>query len=97
MLHKGIALVGLDSGNKLLLVGRPQECWVVVTSNFEYIGDFDPKKHGAGKDYLGHTSLAKLSDLGISISGVLGAAIIQKLELAEVTPYLESRAGKYVR
>jgi hypothetical protein len=96
MLNRGFAIVKLTSGNKLLLIGRPDITWLVIDQNGELLGDFDPKTHGSGTEYLGDTSLAKLSSQGVSISGALGVAIMEKLDLADKTPYLESRAGKKV-
>jgi hypothetical protein len=95
MLHRGITVIRLSSGNKLLLCGRPDVCWLVVDAEYNLIGEFQ-KAHGHAVEIMQPTSLAKLSGNGISVSGVLGMAIIDKLELADVTPYLESRAGKYV-
>jgi hypothetical protein len=96
MIDRGIGMVKLSNGNKLLLVGRPDTCWLVVDCNFELVGEFNPKTHGAGNEYLGSTSLAKLAADGISVSGVLGLAIMEKMVIADNTVYLESRAGKRV-
>jgi len=96
MIDRGIGMVKLSNGNKLLLVGRPDTCWLVVDYNFELVGEFNPKIHGAGSEYLGTTSLAKLSNDGISVSGVLGLAIMEKMVIADNTVYLKSRAGKRV-
>lgn len=96
MLHRGFGSVKLDNGNKLLLIGRPAETWLVIDSDGELLGDFDPKIHGAGREYLGNTSLAKLSDAGMIISGSLGVAVMEKMALDDATVYLPSRAGKRV-
>lgn len=95
-MHRGITILSLMNGNKLLLVGRPDICWLVIDANGDLLGDFDPKIYGAAKEYLGHTSMAKLSAEGVAISGSLGMAIMEKMALADATPYLESRAGKRV-
>jgi len=96
MMHRGITILSLTNGNKLLLVGRPDICWLVLDKNGDLLGDFDPKVHGSATQYLGHTSLAKLSSEGVAVSGSLGMAVMEKMALADVTPYLESRAGKKV-
>ena len=97
MLHRGITILSLANENRLLLVGRPDVCWLVIDKNGDLVGDFDPKIHGFAKEYLGYTSIAKLSNEGVAMSGALGMAIMEKMVLADETPYLESRAGKRVR
>lgn len=89
-------MLSLANDKKLLLVGRPDVCWLVIDANGELLGDFDPKIYGAAKEYLGHTSMAKLGAEGVSISGSLGMAIMEKMVLADTIPYLESRSGKRV-